>query len=68
MGGYDQSTYGNERDRVCPVCGKRFLLPLEYNVYRLTVKGKLENYCSYTCYRTVQKRLERGKTYKNRVK
>lgn len=57
---------GSSRDRVCPVCGKRFLLPPE-NTYKLTVKGKRVDYCSYSCYRVIQKRQERGKKYKIRV-
>lgn len=61
-------SYGADRERVCPVCKKKFLLPLDRNVYRLIVKGKKVDYCSYTCYRTIQKRQERGKKYKNRVK
>lgn len=61
----DCGNYGSERERICPVCKKKFLMPLDHNVYKLVVRGKLENYCSYTCYRTVQKKLERGKKYKH---
>lgn len=44
--------------RDCPVCGKRFIVPA-VNLYKLTVAGKVAHYCSYTCYREVQKTRER---------
>lgn len=40
----------------CPVCGKDFV----YNsssIYKLVIHGELFWYCSYTCYRSVQKEL-----------
>lgn len=37
----------------CPVCGKLFF-PTPLWVYKLTVKGKLKYFCSYTCYRKIQ--------------
>ena len=51
-----------DRNRKCPVCGKSFILPPE-NIYKLTVKGKLQHYCSYTCYRKIQVKQEEGKKY-----
>lgn len=44
--------------RKCPVCGKEFLLPPE-NTYRLKVKGRYRDFCSYTCYRVIQKQQEK---------
>ena len=55
-----------DRERKCPVCGKAFLKAPE-NIYKLTVKGVVTHYCSYTCYRAVQKRQERGKKTRRRV-
>ena len=50
-------------ERVCPVCGKTFILkPL--NIYKLYVKGELKHFCSYTCYRVVQRKKEAGEEYK----
>ena len=46
----------------CPICGKMFILPPE-NIYKLKVKGKIQNYCSYTCFRVIQKKQEKGKKY-----
>ena len=46
----------------CPVCGKMFILPVE-NIYKLKIKEKTYHYCSYTCFRTIQKELEKGKKY-----
>lgn len=40
----------------CPMCGKMFIVPVE-NVYKLVVKGKTKHFCSYTCFRKMQKRL-----------
>lgn len=54
------------RDRVCPVCGKKFLMPLEKNVYRMKIDGKVVDYCSWTCYRKGQAALERKKQYMTR--
>lgn len=54
-----------DSEMVCPVCGKEFIRPPE-TVYRLVVKGKTNYYCSYTCFRTVQRKLEAGKRYKKR--
>ena len=45
-------------ERVCPVCGKSFIVP-PLNVYKLQIKGIVYHYCSYTCYRTIQKKRER---------
>lgn len=41
----------------CPVCKKTFLKPAE-NIYKLTINGNIEHYCSYTCYRKMQKVFE----------
>ena len=52
-------------ERVCPVCGKTFILkPL--NIYKLYVKDELKHFCSYTCYRVVQKEREAKEEYKQR--
>lgn len=47
-------------ERVCPVCGKRFLLPVS-NLYKLTIRGKVEHYCSYTCYMAKKREKEGSK-------
>lgn len=44
-------------ERVCPICGKHFLVP-PLNVYKLTIKGITYHYCSYTCFRVEQKKKE----------
>lgn len=49
--------------RKCPVCGKEFLLPPE-NIYRLKVKRKYVDYCSYTCFRVIQKEQEQERRKK----
>ena len=51
------------KERNCPVCGKLFIVPVE-NIYKLTVTGVLTHYCSYTCYRKVQKEQEEKKVRK----
>lgn len=50
-------------DRKCPVCGKPFILPPE-NTYKLIIKEKRVDYCSYTCFRVEQKKQERNKKNK----
>lgn len=45
----------------CPVCGKLFIIP-PANRYKLTIKKQVYHYCSYHCFREVQKKLE-GKKY-----
>lgn len=60
---------GSRRDylgveKVCPVCGKSFLVP-PLNVYKLpNKKDGYQHYCSYSCFRTEQKKREEGKPYK----
>lgn len=52
------------REVHCPVCGKYFLVP-PLNVYKLANrKGDLSHYCSYTCFRKVQKEREKDKPYR----
>lgn len=53
----------SDRERVCPICGEMFILPPQ-NVYKLTIKGVILHYCSYTCFRKAQKRKERNKKRK----
>lgn len=36
--------------RVCPVCGKTFIKPVESIYFMKDSKGRKEYYCSYTCY------------------
>ena len=50
--------------RICPICGKEFILPCE-NVYKLIIKGRTKHYCSYTCYRVAQKEIEGAKKYRS---
>ena len=56
----DYHVIGLGRDVICPICKKEFILPPE-TVYRLSIKGKVYHYCSYTCFRVDQKKLERSK-------
>ena len=46
------------RDMICPVCGNEFILP-PMNVYKLLIKGVTYHYCSYSCFRKIQKKKER---------
>ena len=52
---YLDSLAGSEL--ICPICGKLFIRPAE-NIYKMTVEEKLVHYCSYTCFRVVQKERE----------
>ena len=45
---------------LCDVCKKSFI-PAAAHMYKLSVKNKIQIYCSYTCYRKVQKELESKK-------
>ena len=47
------------REAICPICKKLFIIPVE-NTYKLKVKDKLRHYCSYTCFRVDQKKLEQS--------
>ena len=47
-------------DMLCDVCKKSFI-PAAAHMYKLSVKGRVQIYCSYTCYRKVQKELENKK-------
>lgn len=49
----------------CPVCKKLFVKPPE-TVYKLTVNGRKKVYCSYTCFRVDQKKIEAGRKYRYR--
>jgi len=44
----------------CPVCGKWFIMPVS-TIYKLNIKGKRVNFCSYTCYRKEQIKQENKK-------
>jgi YHS domain-containing protein len=41
----------------CPVCGKWFIVPVA-TIYRLNIKGKRVIFCSYTCYRKEQIKID----------
>ena len=53
-------------DTICPVCGKLFYPTYQYT-YKLVIKNKTINYCSYKCYRKVQKELEANTNLPRRV-
>ena len=45
-------------EKVCPTCGKVFLLP-PLNVYKFADgKGNTMHYCSYSCFRVEQRKRE----------
>jgi hypothetical protein len=56
--------YLDGRVRICPICNKKFILPCE-NVYKLIIKGKRKDYCSYTCWMVAQKEQESVKKYRS---
>ena len=58
--------YMDGRERKCPVCGKVFLLPPE-NVYKLQINREWQHFCSYTCYRSVQKQIEAKRNKKRGI-
>ena len=46
--------------RKCAVCGKTFDISFYNNyAYKKLIKGKLELYCGYNCFRVVDKELEK---------
>ena len=59
--------YNTGREADCPVCGKHFIIPIE-NIYKLKVRDGWKHYCSYTCYRAVQKQIEASKKRKSKDK
>lgn len=44
----------------CSECKKMFI-PASCHSYKKIIKGKTHLYCSYTCYRKIQKELENKK-------
>lgn len=48
------------KECICPVCENTFIKPVS-NTYKLKIKDKTFHYCSYTCYRKVQKEKEEKK-------
>ena len=54
------------KEAVCPECGKEFIVPTD-NVYHLVVDGKKRHFCSYSCFRAVQKRKEAKRKRSTRV-
>lgn len=64
---FDPHNTTGVRLSICPVCGKTFVVPCN-TIYRLdTPKGR-HFYCSYTCYRKVQKELIGDKELKEKEK
>ena len=52
-------------EKVCPVCKKTFLLP-PFNVYKLPNSHRKDvHYCSYSCFRKVQKEQEKKNRYES---
>lgn len=48
---------GYMRTAKCPICGKEFIVP-PYTVYKLRIGKHNFTYCSYSCFRTAEKREE----------
>lgn len=48
------------KERKCPVCGKNFVVPPN-TVYKIKIRSITKTYCSYTCFRKVQKQQELSK-------
>ena len=46
--------------RKCPICGKDFVLA-PCNIYKLTVDGKIKNFCGWNCMREQEKENEAKK-------
>ena len=36
--------------RECPICKKKFIFN-SLSIYKLTIRGRIKYYCSYTCWR-----------------
>lgn len=55
----DLTIYRTDKDGLstCPLCGKKFIRPAR-PIYKVDVQGKPYVFCSYTCYRAVQKEVE----------
>lgn len=51
---------------VCGLCHKEFIRQ-PGTIYKMTIDGKLYNFCSYTCHREVQKWKESTKHGKKTV-
>lgn len=49
-------------ERICPVCGKHFAMRNSTQwVYSLYYDQKKHHFCCYTCYRAMQKELDKKK-------
>lgn len=44
----------------CAEC-KNMFIPASCHLYKKVIKGKTHLYCSYTCYRKMEKQLEENK-------
>lgn len=49
--------------RVCHICGKEFFLSPE-NIYKARIQNKIKHFCSYGCYRELQKEKDAKKSNK----
>ena len=49
--------------RKCHICGKEFLLA-PCNLYKARVNGRVKQFCSYHCFRELQKEKEAKKAHK----
>lgn len=54
------------RFKICPICKKEFMMPLDNNFYRIKRKGKTTDYCSYTCWKKAGGENREDKKYGNR--
>lgn len=44
----------------CPCCGKEFVIHKQ-GIYKLTIHGRIQEFCSYSCYRKIQSLQESKK-------
>lgn len=51
----------------CPICGKEFI-PAPENIYKVIMGARTEHFCSWGCYRIVQKQREAEKKARKEVR
>lgn len=50
-------------ETICACCGKAFY-PAVKHAYKIKFRGHTYAMCSYTCYREIEKKIEREKHYR----
>ena len=54
--------------KICPACGRKFVLYTPEWVYKIRYRDKLTHYCSWSCYRKVRYgKEEKEKINQNRA-